>query len=218
MNKTAEKILMFLISHAAALGIRLMGVTMRFRERGETALTPAKKPAGKNVIYAFWHSRIYPSAFFYRDKGICVLISVNKSGEYLTRVTGRLGFTSVRGSTSRGGVEAVFALASTLKEGRDVAMIPDGPMGPRQTAQMGIIQIAKMTGLPIAPFAFDAKNKITLKDWCRTIVPLPFSKGVFAWGTPIIVPQDASDEVMEAKRLELETSLNSLEKQAASEI
>ena len=218
MKNIFQKILMIFVPLLAETILRILGATIRFRETGGCELSPRKKLRGNTVIYAFWHSRILPAAYYYRNKGICVLVSLNKDGEYIARVTGRLGFSSVRGSTSRGGAEAVLQLAEVVKRGRDAAVTPDGPRGPRQTAQLGIIQMAKMTGVPVVPFAFDASRKITFNSWDKTILPLPFSRGVFAWGKPITVPADSGRAEMEQKRAELETALNALQKTARKEL
>lgn len=51
-------------------------------------------------------------------------------------------------------------------------------------------------------------------SWDRFVVPYPFSRGIFLWGAPIVVPRDLDEMSLEAKRLELETTLNNLTAQA----
>jgi lysophospholipid acyltransferase (LPLAT)-like uncharacterized protein len=46
------------------------------------------------------------------------------------------------------------------------------------------------------------------------MVPYPWSRGLYLWGTPIWVPRDADARAMEAACLELETVLNRLTDQA----
>ena len=48
------------------------------------------------------------------------------------------------------------------------------------------------------------------------MVPYPFSKGLFLYGSPIWVSRDADEASLEATRLELETVLNRLTDQAES--
>jgi lysophospholipid acyltransferase (LPLAT)-like uncharacterized protein len=45
-------------------------------------------------------------------------------------------------------------------------------------------------------------------------MPYPFSRGVFLWGNPILVPPDATASELEQKRLELEETLNRMILQA----
>jgi hypothetical protein len=46
------------------------------------------------------------------------------------------------------------------------------------------------------------------------MVPYPCSRGLFLWGSPIWVPEQANEQEMQAKRLELETALNRLTAEA----
>ncbi|MEL0021451.1 MAG: hypothetical protein VW709_16415 [Rickettsiales bacterium] len=46
------------------------------------------------------------------------------------------------------------------------------------------------------------------------MLPFPFSKGVFLWGTPIEVQKDADDGQLEEKRLEVELALIALTQRA----
>jgi lysophospholipid acyltransferase (LPLAT)-like uncharacterized protein len=69
------------------------------------------------------------------------------------------GIESVRGSSTRGWPGGVKGLLKAARAGRDIAITPDGPKGPRQKAQMGVVQIARTTGLPIIPMSFGASKK-----------------------------------------------------------
>ncbi|MEE9591901.1 MAG: DUF374 domain-containing protein [Thermodesulfobacteriota bacterium] len=114
---------------------------------------------GKNVILAFWHGRLMLMPLIYRGRGISVLVSQHRDGELVARTMKGLGIDSVRGSTTRGWLGGVKRLLRAVKDGRDIAITPDGPKGPRFKAQTGIINIAKATGLPIIPMTFGASKK-----------------------------------------------------------
>jgi lysophospholipid acyltransferase (LPLAT)-like uncharacterized protein len=208
-----ERILFIIIPFLIRILLIILGKSIRIKECGNVELSPFQKK-NKQYIYAFWHSRILLSVYFFRNKNINVLVSMNKDGEYISRVINKFGFSSVRGSTSRGGLKALIELKNVLSKGFDVAITPDGPRGPKQKVQEGIIYLAKITGIPIAPFSFDANKKKVLNSWDNFIIPLPFSKGVFVWGKPIYVPPDATEKKMEEKRLELENELNRLTEEA----
>ncbi len=208
------KILRIILPLLVRLFLVLIGSTMRMRETGRVEYSPRRKKSGR-YIYALWHSRILASLHYYRDSGIASLVSLGRDGEYVARVMQNFGFKNIRGSSSREGVRALLALKKSVEEGSDAAITPDGPRGPKQKAQSGIIMLAKMTGVPIAPFGFDASRKFTFNSWDNTIIPYPFSRGMFVWGNLISVPQDAGEEVMEAKRKELEEELNRLQAEAS---
>ncbi|OGF49056.1 MAG: hypothetical protein A2231_03780 [Candidatus Firestonebacteria bacterium RIFOXYA2_FULL_40_8] len=192
--------------------LRLIGLTLRLSEAGNTTLSPKqKKPPS---LFAFWHSRILTSVYYYRKRNIHTLVSLNKDGEFIDRVMQKLGYTNVRGSTSRDGFRALLGLKQVLNNGDYVAITPDGPRGPKQKVQPGVITLSKISGVPITPFAFDAKNKWVLNSWDNFIIPKPFTKGVFVLGKEISVPSGADEKILEEKRQELETELSRLQEEA----
>jgi lysophospholipid acyltransferase (LPLAT)-like uncharacterized protein len=48
-------------------------------------------------------------------------------------------------------------------------------------------------------------------SWDRMVVPLPFSRAVFLYGDPIVIPRDAD---VEAARKKVENALNALAQRA----
>ncbi len=114
---------------------------------------------GKNCIIAFWHGRQLMMPFAYRGKRISILISRHRDGELIARTVGRFGFHAARGSTTRGGAAALKRLVRSARAGDDLAVTPDGPRGPKHAVQLGVVELAKLTGLPIVPLAFGASKK-----------------------------------------------------------
>jgi lysophospholipid acyltransferase (LPLAT)-like uncharacterized protein len=76
----------------------------------------------------------------------------------------RFGMDPTRGSTTRGGLRALYALLKKVKEGYDIAFTPDGPRGPAQIAQIGVVQTARLSGLPVVPIGMGALKK---KRWAH---------------------------------------------------
>ncbi len=114
---------------------------------------------GRQIILAFWHGRLIMMPYSYPGKGITILVSTSKDGELIARTVKGFGIDSVRGSSTRGWVAGIKGLLKSIKNGRDAAITPDGPRGPGMKAQMGVIQIARATGLPIVPMTFNALKK-----------------------------------------------------------
>ena len=85
---------------------------------------------GNPVIFVFWHGQLLPLAHIHRGEGIVVLISEHDDGEYLTRVSQRNGFEAVRGSSTRGGIRGLKGLIRAARDGKDIALTPDGPNRP----------------------------------------------------------------------------------------
>lgn len=150
-----------LIRIAPALGaalVRLIGLTMRIKKVNTVAYDSLVEK-GQNAIIAFWHGRLLMMPYIYYGKGATILVSQHRDGELVARAVKGFGIRCVRGSTTRGGLEAMVALVREAKAGRDVVITPDGPKGPRYKAQMGVVQLAKITGLPILPVTFGASKK-----------------------------------------------------------
>lgn len=192
-----------------ALGARLivaLGWTFTVRLIGRERLDRVRA-GGQPVIYAFWHEGLLLATYVFRHQGIRVLVSQHRDGEYISQTIQRLGYVTIRGSTTRGGTQALFQMVTAGLEGHDLGITLDGPRGPRHKAQPGALYIAMRSGLPIVPFAVACSRKLVLSSWDRFIVPLPFGRTTVAFGEPITVPPHCSETVLEAKRAELENRL-----------
>ena len=100
------------------------------------------------------------------------------------------------------------------EEGYDIAITPDGPRGPRYRVQNGVIELAKRTGMVIIPVTFNASRKKVFRSWDRFLLPYPFSRGIFIFGEPLLVPQQMNKGVFEQTRLLLERRLRKITDQA----
>lgn len=138
--------------------IRLLGRTMRIRTEGADRVDVLHR-RGQPIILAFWHAQQLMIPLGYRGAGTHVLISRHRDGEVIARIIARFGHGAVRGSSTRGGAGALRELIRLGRSGRDLAVTPDGPKGPRQVAKPGVIQLARATGLPIVPLGFSCSKK-----------------------------------------------------------
>jgi lysophospholipid acyltransferase (LPLAT)-like uncharacterized protein len=191
----------------ASAAVRLLGVTLRVTFAGVDDLA-RRWAAGAPVIYAVWHGRIlmvpWLHACLARTHGarpVTVLVSRSSDGEIVARYIHRFGLAAVRGSSSRGGAEAARALVARLRQGADVAVIPDGPRGPRGRVQPGVVALAALSGVPIVPLAVAARPRYRLSSWDEFMIPAPFGRCAMAFGMPIHVARDA-DRAQAAKEIE----------------
>ncbi len=105
------------ISRWARLGVlfvRLLGRTWRFQVSHDGAvrqLRADKRP----LVFSLWHGEMLPLLYLHRDEGVTVLISEHADGEIIARIAGRLGYRTVRGSTSRGATRALFTHARAVQ-------------------------------------------------------------------------------------------------------
>jgi len=189
--------------------IAALGRTWRLVSEGADAFE-CLASSGQPPIIAVWHGRLLPGILFWRDRGIVVIISENFDGEWIARVLARFGFAAARGSSSRGAVKALVGLKRALAEGRATAVTPDGPRGPAEQAQAGVIWLAKATGRAILPFHIEASAAWTLRSWDRAMIPKPFARVAMAVGPPFLVAPDVDDAGLEQRRLDLEVELRRL--------
>ena len=201
----------------AAIGapvIAALGSSLTWRVEGLEHL--AFEGDGRRPIMAFFHGRVLTATYFFRDRGIVVMISENFDGEWIARIIERFGYGTSRGSTSRGGQRALLRMKRVMTNGRPAGFAVDGPRGPARTVQPGAVWLAKLTGNPIVPFHMEASSYWSLNSWDRTQIPKPFSTVALCVGRPIEVSEDADEADIEAKRLEVASSLHELEHRAAA--
>jgi len=160
--------------------VRLLGRSLRIRTEGAEAML-ALYAQGQRCIFAFWHSRQLMMPLAYRGRRISILISRHRDGELIRRIVARFGFDAVRGSTTRGGASALRELVQLGRSGVDLAITPDGPKGPRQVAQMGVIHLAKATGLPIIPVTFSCSKKNSSRVGIASWSPIPSDADSSGW-------------------------------------
>jgi len=210
-----HKILLRVTPLVGSLVLKPLLASLRIEVTGEKNLDSVRNP-DKGTIFAFWHSRILYMLVMKRGEWtVHTMVSMNKDGEYITRVAAKFGRPCVRGSTSRGGGKALLNMARLIEQGDSVAFTPDGPRGPREVFQPGAVQLARMTARPVVPVAYGVKHKKVFGSWDGFILPRPFTKGVFVIGKPIW-PGDFpdGDEGVELMRVAAEEALKDVTRQA----
>jgi lysophospholipid acyltransferase (LPLAT)-like uncharacterized protein len=181
--------------------------TCRFHERG-TGPFRALVAAGRPVIFALWHGRLLGLTWRFRGNGFVPLISRSGDGEYIARVVERWGYEPVRGSTSRGGGEALREMVRRARAGSSLVLTPDGPRGPFQELKEGVLVAAQLTGCPIIPAASAASRGWYFGKWDRFLVPQPFAEVYVVFGEPIEVPRESDAQQLERKRAEVTAAIN----------
>jgi len=166
--------------------------------------------AGKRLIMAFWHGRIFMATYYFRNRGIVVLTSRNRDGEYIARVIKRYGYGVARGSSTRGSHGAAAEALRALNEGKDAGLAIDGPRGPRYLAKKGAAFLSRKSGCPVLPFHISVDKKWTVHSWDHFQIPKPFSRAVILIGNPIYVDRGSSVEDVRAAQSKVQESLDEL--------
>lgn len=190
-----RKIVAFLLPPIANLLIRLIYLTCK--KEFKLASNYPEEP----FIVAFWHGELLMQPFLYKKfRGrhkISVMISEHFDGEIIARIISFFGFSTVRGSSSKGGARVLIEAIKTLKEGEDIAITPDGPRGPRHSVADGIVALAQKTNSKIVVFNYQSTNFWQLKSWDKFVVPKPFSKITFFADKVLDISQMNGEEAKE---------------------
>ncbi len=189
--------------------VTALGATWRVRVAGEEHVRRAREIGPGPVIFAFWHGRFFPLCSTHRARGICVLASEHRDGGRVAAVVGRMGYSSVRGSSETGGWRAARRLIRAVREGADVAIPVDGPRGPRGVAKPGPALVARATGAPIVPVTTDARPRWTVRSWDRFLVPPPLARVHVIYGAPVVVDGEGAEGIRRATE-RLERALHAL--------
>lgn len=165
------------------------------------------------VVGATWHRGAIFLVWFYGPVHPMIMFSRSKDGDLLAGFAQRLGVVPVRGSSKRGGAEALEIMRSFLmKPGPfKAATVLDGPRGPARVAKKGMIVLAGQSGVPLLPIAVSANPAIVFRSaWDRTVVPLPFSRVVVSYRRPWMIPDDIDEKGLEDLRGQVEITLNEM--------
>ncbi|SMF39818.1 lysophospholipid acyltransferase family protein [Pseudobacteriovorax antillogorgiicola] len=169
----------------------------------------------QNYAIASWHNNCFAGILSHAKHKICLLVSRSFDGEFVAFLARMIGMTSVRGSSSRGGKEALKGLIDEVNKGWSAAITVDGPRGPVKVVKSGIITLASRTGTPIQPLCTVGEKQWVLhKSWDQFRIPKPFSRVAVVYGEPLMVPRDLNDQEFESVRRQVHESLEDLERVA----
>jgi lysophospholipid acyltransferase (LPLAT)-like uncharacterized protein len=194
-----QRLTLILVPPIAALLIRLLGMTLRYEDRAEPGVIPGHQIPGP-VVFALWHRSLLACAHRFRNLNIAILISPSFDGELIARTVKLLGFSPIRGSSSRGGAAGLRNMQAAYAAGLRCAFTADGPRGPIFVAKPGAAQLANSIGAPALAQSGESTTSGTwvgcfyalpdraweLRSWDRFLIPKPFSRVVLTW--PAHVP------------------------------
>lgn len=221
-RKLADRLLLAVAPRLASGVIRMLSALLWVDIVGEEEVRHfwEKKEA---VIIALWHDQLLLMVKGYRGPGARILISPSKDGELIARTMQRFGQDAVRGSSSRGGREAFRSLVKLARQPYDLVITPDGPKGPRHQIKEGVVQLARLTGRPLVPMAFACSRGHRFASWDRFLLPYPFARAVYLYGTPLSFRQGEtvdsfSNRVQQAMDETCQRAVAYLEEQSVSAV
>jgi lysophospholipid acyltransferase (LPLAT)-like uncharacterized protein len=132
------------------------------------------------------------------------MISQSQDGELISKIVSVLGWYPVRGSSSKGGRQALREIKKLIHDGYKVGHVVDGPTGPFGVVKPGLLSLAQASGMPIVPIIISAEKKWVFNSWDRFMVPKPFSRVIFRFSDEIYIPGNIQRSDFEAKRSSIE--------------
>jgi lysophospholipid acyltransferase (LPLAT)-like uncharacterized protein len=166
----------------------------------------------QRYIYLMWHEYLIFGAYLRGGCGLTVLASRHRDGQLMADIAARLGWNTIAGSSTRGGVAAVVRMLKKT-EGH-LSLTPDGPRGPRRTMAMGAIFLASRSGMPLVCSGHGYDRAWRVNSWDRFAIPRPFSRARAVSAAPIFVPPDLDREGLEHYRRQVEATMQGLTERA----
>ena len=214
MNKeTKKKLLTYIAVKFAWLLIMFLGKSAFISIRNRKYVRASYR-TGRPIMFVVWHGHMLLPIYVHRHEKVIAMVSEHNDGEMIARTVERLGFRTVRGSSTRGGSKAYRAMLRALKDGSHCTILPDGPTGPRHEFKMGAVQLAQRAGAVIQPLTFGAKKSIMFKTWDGFTLWRPFSRIALVYGKPITLPRKTTPEELESWRLFVQNRLIELQDEA----
>jgi lysophospholipid acyltransferase (LPLAT)-like uncharacterized protein len=176
------------IAAAIALIIRVWMGTIRLRIASADGRRHPVDPHDNRYLYAFWHEGLL--ATLATKPKIRVLISQHTDGEVIAQICHWLRIGVIRGSTARGGFQALLEMIRSPDDSTHLGITPDGPRGPRRQLKPGVVMIASQSGLAVVPAGIGFVRAWRVGSWDRFALPCPGSVVVGVVGEPIFIPHD----------------------------
>jgi lysophospholipid acyltransferase (LPLAT)-like uncharacterized protein len=168
----------------------------------------------QNFVLAFWHGTMLVPWYFHREQNFSALISQSKDGALLANSLIKWGYKVTRGSSHKGGKEALETLLENSKQYFSIAITPDGPTGPPRVMKAGAVITAQRSGIPLVLCGVACNNNYTFNSWDKFEVPKFFSKVIIKYSEPIIIDDNLSRDETSKIIEQCDMQLNQLQDDA----
>lgn len=165
--------------------------------------------SNESFILAHWHGDELALLQIARRYKLSTIASQSKDGELMTKVLHLMGVKTSRGSSTRGGVQALKGLIGLVKAGGSCSFAVDGPKGPLHIVKPGVFEFSRILKIPIIAGSVKCDRAWHFpKSWNQTYLPKPFSNIDIIWSDPIPKVEKSIDPRDEALASSLAELLN----------
>lgn len=156
-----------------------------------------------SFIACLWHGNFLMMPYLYRkvrsNPNMVFVTSAHDDGDIIEKYFAKFGLEGIRGSRGidKGGAKALIKAIRALREGKDLAITPDGPKGPYKSIANGILLMAMKSGVGICGCRVKPSRFWQMKTWDKFCIPKPFSRIDYYLGEPLFLTPDM--DIEEAK-------------------
>jgi lysophospholipid acyltransferase (LPLAT)-like uncharacterized protein len=186
--------------------VRFYSRTFRIRIVNEEPWLAHVRTGGRVLLLA-WHQQFFSllgTFKRYASHRPALMISRSRDGELIAGVTRRIGWHTVRGSSSSGAKAALREMVRHLRRRRLAGHVVDGPRGPMGRVKPGAIYLALAAGAAIVPISVAADRAWFFNSWDRFFVPKPFARVTIRFGPVMPLTRPRNNEAFEVIRLQVE--------------
>lgn len=214
--KIKSKTLIRATGLAVSLGVHALSSTLDYRVAYyDPVIDPAYWNDGKRRIYIFWHEYIPFFVYLRKHCHLAMLLSKHSDADVLDELAHLLGFDCVRGSTNRGGLQALREMMrKNEKDGLHLTITPDGPRGPRRILAPGCVYLASKLQIPLVAMGVGYDRPWRFNSWDKFALPRPCSRARCIPSGDIWIPPDLDKDGIEHYRVKVENILNELSDEA----
>ena len=200
-----------LIANPLSFIYKLWCKSIKFEQYGRDRVEKLRQENTPFVL-AVWHNEIFSCIHAKQDFKVVTVVSQSNDGEYLARLLKNIGFETARGSSSRGGLQALIQCVRLIKkEGYSACISVDGPKGPRHEVKEGAVFLAHRAKIPIVPMRALMTSGKCFNSWDKFELPWPFSTVKVYFDTPYYIEaEELSPEIISSECAKLKVILEQM--------
>ncbi len=179
----------------------------------DPSIDPAHETFRGPVIVVCWHEYILPLLYLRGRSNSAILTSRHRDADILAAALRHLGYSTVRGSTSRGGSRAVLKLLRDSQRS-NIGIAGDGPLGPRRELAAGAIYLSSRLQVPIVVYGVGYHRPWRMPTWDRFAVPQWGSRARIITGPRMQIPPKVDRDQLEHYRQQVQAVMHRLTDEA----
>ncbi len=187
--------------------VRTYSWTFRLRVENELPWLEHRQKGGR-VLLCCWHQQFFAAIRHFKTYAAyhpALMISQSKDGDIIAGIAEKSGWHAVRGSSSRGGGQALKEMIGRLQRSCLAAHVVDGPRGPAGVIKAGVVSLARATGAVVVPVYATSDRAWYFDSWDRFMLPKPFARVTLRFGELLDLTSGSTDGDFELHRVRLQT-------------